>query len=122
MNTDDAMKAAIMQVAQAKVAEAMGGDVLGKMIDAVMNHRDRSTYSRDKESTEFERIVKEHLRHAVEVAVREYLSEHREKIAAAVKAAMIEGGVDKMAASIADAFATDDWRASLNISVERKGD
>ena len=39
-STDQALAAAIQQVAQAKVAEALGGDVLGKMVTAVMEHRD----------------------------------------------------------------------------------
>lgn len=118
MNTDEALKAAVMQVAQAKVAEALGGDILGKMVESVMQHTDRR-YGETKSQTEFERIVNQLLHSEITSAAREVLAERREEITASVRAAIQKDGFDKLAVSIVDAFASDDWRASLAITIDR---
>lgn len=118
MNTDEALAVAMKQVAQAKVAEALGGDVLGKMIDAVMSHKERNTYSNSKDKTEFEKIVDRLLEGAVTAAVRDYLATYNEQIKAAVSTAM-KGHADKVATTVIDAFNGDDWRATLNIEIIR---
>ena len=116
--TDEALKEAVMQVAKAKVAEAMGGDVLGKMIEAVMNHREKG-YGRDRDDrTEFEKIVERHIAQAIDEAVRAHLAAYTEQVKAAVRSAM-EAKMDAFAASIVDAFAGEDWRATLQVEIKR---
>lgn len=119
-STDDALKAAVMQVAQAKVAEALGGDILGTMVEAVMKHKD-SSYGRRDDKTEFERLVESHIHHVLSEAIREHLAEHSAAIKAAVAAAMAREGVEKFATTIVDAFQSEDWRAELKVNVERRG-
>lgn len=114
-DTDTALNDAVMRVAQAKVAEALGGDILGKMVEKVMTHR--SSYQRDR--TEFEVLVEAELYGAVRKAVGHYLQEHSGAIKGAVAAAMASHGVDKFASTIIDAFAEEDWRAQLNVTIAR---
>jgi hypothetical protein len=118
MNLDAEMKDAIQKVAQAKVAEALGGDVLGKMIEAVMNHRDKNMYNRNAEKTVFEQIVAGLIEDAVRDATREHLKANIEQIKAAVSAGMA-AGADKIATAVADAYASEEWRAELKIVIDR---
>lgn len=115
-DTDKALSEAIKQIAQAKVAEALGGDILDKMITAVMNHR--SSYGSDKK-TMFESMVEEQIRSMLQELVREYLAAHRGRMQEAVSTALTEHA-DKCAATIIDAFVNDDWRAHLQIIVPRE--
>lgn len=121
MSTDDALKDALKQVAQAKVAEALGGDVLGKMVEAVMSHRPKSYGSSRDNPTEFERIVSENIVRLIEDAVQARLVEHGATIKAAVASAM-GGHVDKMATKVIDAFVGEDWRARLHIEIVHRKD
>lgn len=121
MNTDDALKTAVMQVAQAKVAEALGGDVLGKMITSVMDHKDYSSYSRDNDKTMFEKLVEGEVERCITSAVREHLAERGDELKSAVKTALTDH-LDKVATQVVDGFANDDWRASLNLTVVRQKD
>ncbi len=119
MDTDAELKAAIKQVAQAKVAEALGGDILGDIIKNVMDHKNRGPGRNDK--TMFEEIVDRHIVTAIETAVREHMAENISQINAAVKLALHDHA-DRVTTSILDAFNKDDWRASLNVTVNRRGD
>lgn len=119
MNTEAALNEAIKQVAQAKVAEALSPDILGTMIQAVMDHKDRSYNSSDKEQTTFEKLVNEQIKNSVRLAVTEYISENSAAIKDAVKRSMRTGGLDKLATNVVDAFASNDWRANLEIKLDR---
>lgn len=117
--TDDALAKAIREVANAKIAEALGGDVLDKMITAIMSHRDNSWQSKDN-STMLEKLVNENIRLAIEEVVRDFIKTHHSKVKTAVEDALNRGGVSVFATSIADAFAAGDWRANLMVSIDRK--
>ena len=118
-DTDKTLVEAIHQVAQAKVAEALGGDVLLKIVSAVMEHKD-TRYGSDQR-TALEKIIEDQVHRVVTEEVRSYIDEHREEIELAVRKALVEneGG---LAIAIVDAFKTDDWRATMNIEVERHRD
>ena len=115
--TDKALAAAIKEVANAQVAEALGGDVLGKMVKAIIDHRDSSYRSDNK--TMLEKFVDEGVRRMVEDAVRDYLTEHRESIKASVSTALA-ARADAMAATVTEALLNDDWRADLSVKIEPK--
>lgn len=118
MDTDKALNDAIMQVAQAKVAEALGGDVLGKIIQNVMDHKDRSYNGRRDGRTFFERMVQQEVERAVSEAIREHLKEQGNEIKLAVKTALLSNA-DKVATEVIDAFVGGDWRADLSIKLDR---
>lgn len=115
-DTDQALRDAIQQVAKAKVAEALGGDVLGKLVKSVMDHRSSSYGARSDNRTEFERIVENEIEHVIRKAAAEVIAEREAEIRASVRKAF---NPDSFAATIIDAFATDDWRASLQVTVKR---
>ena len=117
-DTDKALADAIKTVAQAKIAEALGGDVLGSIIESVMNHKERTYNGGKQEKTVFETMVENQLRRAVEEAVREYLVTSSVQIKEAVAKAM-EARTQDFAAIIVDSFASDDWRAELKVSIDR---
>lgn len=115
MSVDDEMKAAIKRVAQAKIAEALGGDVLEKIVFAVMNQR--ASYGADKR-TELERIVHEVIRFELEREVRDFIAKDP-AILKAIRAAIREKA-DEFAISVVSAFASEDWRATLNVHLSDK--
>jgi phage baseplate assembly protein W len=115
MNIDEETKKAIETVAKAKVAEALGGDVLGKLVDEVMRHTNR-TYGSDT-STFFDRIVRECIEATIRQAAMAAISDNeavKEKIASAIRER-----ADHFAVTIVDAFADNDWRAELKVTVNR---
>ena len=114
---DQALAAAVEKVAQAKIAEALGGDVLGKIITGVMEHRD-SGYGRDNK-TQFERLVEGTVRDMIHRAIKTYLEERREELESSIKTALASKG-DEFASSIIDAFVSEDWRATLEIKINRE--
>lgn len=116
MNTDNALAEAIKQVAQAKVAEALGGDILGKMIREVMDHRAKSYGSGKGNPTAFERLVTETIQDMLRKIVRETMEARRDEFVAAVGTAMGDH-MHRMASAVIEAFTSDDWRASLTVTV-----
>lgn len=116
MSTDAALAEAIKQVAQAKVAEALGGDILGKMVKEVMDHRLKSYGSGKDNPTAFERIVTEIIQNMIRDIVREVLAARREEMTVAINAAM-SGQVNRMATAVIEAFLSDEWRAQLTVTV-----
>ena len=118
MSVDQDMNDAIRMVAQAKVAEALGGEegMLAKMVSAVMEHRD-SSYRGDNK-TALERIVDVQIHNLLTDVVREQIKALRPQFTEAVSAALKERA-DAFAAVILDGFANDDWRAELNVTVKR---
>ena len=115
-NIDQEVKEAVLTVAKAKVAASLSEDVLGQLVDSVMQHQ---SYSHNKDNKTFiERVVEQHIQEAVRQAVKEHLAENTHQINVAVKAAMADKA-ESFATSILDAFASDDWKASLNVTVER---
>jgi len=114
MTVDETMRAAIETVAKAKVAEALGGDVLGKLIDEVMKHKERSTYGKN-EKTFFDVVVEDVLRETIRRAVRDEIAKNgvvHEKLKTA-----IETRAASFAVAVIDAFASDDWRAQLTVKL-----
>lgn len=119
-NLDKDIADAVQVIAKAKVAEALGGDVLGKMIDTVMNHKDRDRYRNQEGLSEFDILVNDIIRETIRAAVRQHMKDNTETISAAVTAAFARNNTDKLVASIVDALACDDWRASLEVKIDRK--
>ena len=115
MSIDNQVKEAVLVVARAQVAEALGGDVLGKIVADVLNHRERTAYSGESKTTVLEDIIRDQIRAVAHEAVREALNapEFREQIRVAVVAK-----AEAFAVSVADAFNKEDWRAELNIKLE----
>ncbi len=111
---DETTKLAIEAVAKAKVAEALGGDVIAKLVDEVMRHTDRPHYGSDKPKTFFDKIVRECLEAQMRQAVLEHLRDNqafKEKVSEALKS-----GADKFATSVIEALVTGDWRANMKIT------
>lgn len=119
MSTDDALAEAIKQVAQARVAEALGGDVLGKMVQAVMEYRDKR-YGHDNGKTFFESIVENRIECVIREAVAGVLEARKDEVSEAVKAAFARGGFDTLVGNIIGAFASDDWRATMKIEFPKE--
>ena len=115
MSIDEVTKAAIETLAKAKVAEALGGDVLGKLVDEVMQHTDRSTYGQATQRTFFDKIVRECLETTIRQAVRDEIA-NSEAVKAKLKAAIHERA-EAFAATVIDAFASEDWRAQLTVTI-----
>ncbi|WP_428925012.1 hypothetical protein [Marinibacterium sp. SX1] len=116
MNVDSEMKTAIETVAKAKVAEALGGDVLGRIVQEVLDHKPRGYGGSRDERTTLDRIVIEVVEQQITKAVREVVAENADvqtKIRDAVRAR-----ADAFTATIVDAFAKDDWRADLTVKIE----
>lgn len=118
MSIDEATKAAIETVAKARVAEALGGDVLGRLVDEVMQHKDRSTYGNQSPLTFFDKIVREVLEVTIRQAVRDAIG-NSDVVKAKLKAA-IEARAETFAASVIDAFATEDWRVETTVKIDRR--
>lgn len=115
MSIDNQVKEAVLVVAKAQVAEALGGDVLGKIVTDVLNHRPSSSYSSNPQPTVLESIIRDQVRAVAQAAVREALNEPvmQEQIKTAVIAK-----ADTFATAIVTAFATEDWRANLTVHLE----
>lgn len=115
MSIDNQVKEAVLVVARAQVAEALGGDVLGKIVADVLNHRPTYSYNNQSKTTVLEDIIREQIGVVAREAVREALGapELREQIRVAVVAK-----AEAFAVSVADAFTKEDWRAELNIKLE----
>ena len=116
METEKALQNAIQEVAQAKVAEALGGDVLGKLVGAVMDHRD-SYHNRDSK-TAFERIVDNEIHNLLIQTVRKYIDENRTAIMGQVETCLAKR-VKMTAGTIVDAFINEDWRADLTVKLNQ---
>ena len=114
-NIDDELKNAVLAVAKAKVASAMSDDLLGELVASVMKHKE-SGFNREGDKTFIEKTVEIGITRAIEQAVNEFLKEKSDLIKVAVKAAM-EKKADEFATEILDAFAKDDWRATLDIKI-----
>lgn len=114
MPVDTDIDAAVEAVAKAKVAEALGGDVIGKIVTEVMNHKDRS-YGANRAETQFDAIVRDCVLVALRRAVEARLDgeEVKRQIADCAEVA-----VKEMATRVVDAFAGDDWRAQLDIHLK----
>ena len=119
MSLDKEMKDAVMTVAKARVAEALGGDVLGRLVDEVLKHANRSGYSNAGNTKTFlDEIVAEQIRRAVEHEVRELIANSpdvKERMRAA-----IHERADAFAMSVVDAFVTDSWQATVNVDLGHK--
>lgn len=118
MSIDEETKAAIHTVAKAKVAEALGGDVLGRLIDEVMQHKDRSTYGKANALTFFDMIVREVLEETLRREVRAAIG-NDETVKSKVREA-IQARAETFAVTVMDAFASDDWRAKLEVVIRDK--
>lgn len=120
MDTDKELKAAIEKVAKAKVAEALGGDVLGKLVESVMNHKQRTAYGGHKtDKTAFETIVEDAITATISRAVREVIAEDtaaQERIRK-----LIREQADRISVSVIDAFKADDCRIELNVRLGEDG-
>lgn len=118
MSIDEATKNAIEAIAKARVAEALGGDVLGKLVDEVMKHTDRSTYGNPTPRTFFDKIVREVLEDTIRQTVRDEIASS-EAVKAKLKAAIHEKA-EAFAATVIDAFASEDWRATMTVTIDRE--
>lgn len=116
-DVDIALTAAVKEVAAAKVAEALGGDILTKMVESVMNHT--GSYGGRDRKTMFEELVDGQIRALLEEAVRAHLAAYRDQFNAVIATALTEHA-DRVATGVLDAIVSDDWRANLTVTVERE--
>jgi hypothetical protein len=114
MSIDDDVSAAVVAVAKAKVAEALGGDIIGKIVDQIMESK-VNPHSRNSD-TWFNSVVTG----CVENVIRKSVSEHLEtpQMKAQIDAAILNKSM-AMATTIVDAFVTDSWQARLEIKIDR---
>jgi hypothetical protein len=123
MNTDDALKEAIHQVAVAKVNEALGGDILGKMISEIMEYTRPRNYSRtdDKPRPWIEELAVEQLKAHIEITAQEMIrTTYRDQIQAAV-IEMLDKHLSVIAAKMVDKLTGDRWGAQIKLEIERDG-
>ncbi len=111
---EETTKLAIEAVAKARVAEALGGDVIAKLVDEVMNHIDRQSYGTDKKRTFFDKIVRECMETTIRQAVNDAISSN--EIFKAKISDAIRENADKFAVTILDALADGDWRVNMKVS------
>ena len=115
---DNSVKKAIQTIAEAKIAEALGGpDIIGKMIEVVLKHADTSYGTRDKR-TNLERIVEDCILVVVREEVRKFVAEN-ETIRTTVHTA-VSTKASEFTAMILDAFMNDDWRAQIDVHIGDK--
>lgn len=118
---DNEMKTALETVARAKIQEALGGDVIAKIVNEVINHKSTSSFgSRNSGKTFLEIVVFDCIEVMVRRIVQEELTNNAEiqaKMSAAIKLHS-----DKLVTSIIDGLLSDDWRSTFNLYVERKDD
>ena len=69
--------------------------------------------------TLLESLVHDGIRSEIATAIRDHLRAHRPALHKAVSAAL-NGKLDKLAMSVVDAFANEDWRADLTVKVDTK--
>ena len=112
---DEDISEAVKSVAKAKVAEALGGDVISKIVAEVMSQK-RDSYGRSDAKTWFDQVVFD----CVQDVIRKEVASHitTDEMRLKIKTAIAEKA-DSMATTIVDAFATDNWNAKLEIKIER---
>lgn len=115
MGIDNDVKLAVETVAKAKIAEAMGGDVIAKIVTEVMEQKS-DKYGRHDAKTWFEQVVFDSIESVVrqEIAARVEQDDVKEMIKSAVAEKAGE-----IALTVASSFASQDWRAELKININR---
>ena len=115
-DTEEELRNAVRTMAEARVAEALGGDVLGRIVDSVMKHRD--TRYRRSDKTMLESLIEENVISMVAEVVQEHLRDRKDEIRAAIAKSLAERA-DPFAVAIMDGFVNQDWRADLQVKIMR---
>lgn len=110
---DDQVKEAILTVAKAQIAEALGTDVIGKIVTDILDHRPSSSYDRKAQPTVLESLVRDEVISITRAAVREALDGTARDV---IRAAVLSKA-DQFVNVVVDGFAGEDWRADVTIKI-----